>query len=204
MRLLLIVGVPAALALGILGLPMLVTLFEYGEFSAHDSLMASYSLQAYAIGLPAFLLVKIFAPAFFARQNTKTPVRIGIIALISNMVYNLLFVLPMVWFDVAAPHTALALATSLSAWQQVFMLYRELGRENIYRMPAELTRFALRLLPAFLIMTTALVYLADADWHALELAERGLRLLAVLAASAVGYALLLLISGVRPRHLASS
>ncbi len=204
LRLLLVVGMPAALALGILGLPMLITLFEYGEFSSHDSRMTSYSLLAYAFGLPAFLMVKIFAPAFFARQNMRTPVRIGIIALISNMFYNLLFVLPMVWFDMAAPHTGLAMATSLSAWQQVFMLYRELVRENIYRMPAELTRFALRLLPAFIAMAVALAYLADIDWHVLTLSERGLRLLAVLAASAVGYALLLLISGVRPRHLASS
>ena len=201
LRLLLLIGVPAAIALGLLGLPMLVTLFEYGAFTPDDSRMASYSLLAYAFGLPAFLLIKIFAPAFFARQDTKTPVRIGIVALISNMAYNLILVLPMVWLAVPAPHCALALATSLSAWQQAFMLYRELRREGIYQLPQAVHRFALRLVPAMLVFAVILGVLAAIDWHSLEAAERALRLLAVLAAGAVGYALVLLLCGVRPRHL---
>jgi len=125
LRLVCLVGIPAAIGLIVLAAPMLSTLFEYGKFTAQDTLMASYSLIAYSIGLPAFILIKVFTPAFFSRQDMRTPVRIGIIALISNMAYNLILVLPMVWFGFTAPHTALAIATSMSAWQQAWMQHMQ-------------------------------------------------------------------------------
>jgi len=203
LRLTMVIGVPAAVGLMVLAKPMLVTLFEYGQFTAADSTMSSFSLIAYAIGLPAFILIKIFAPAFFARQNTKTPVRIGIIALISNMVYNLLLVLPMIWLDFVAPHTGLALATSLSAWQQAAMLYRRLKNDGIYDISSTLQQFALRALPAIFVMGIVVGWLADMDWHSQDAAARGWSLLGIIAAGAVAYAIALWLSGVRPRHLAS-
>ena len=202
-RLILILGIPAAIGLMILAKPMLMTLFGYGQFQEHDATMASYSLIAYGLGLPAFLLIKIFAPAFFARQNTKTPVRIGIIALISNMVYNLIFVLPMIWLDFIAPHTGLALASSLSAWQQALMLYRQLGRDEIYRASKQLVQFAIRLLPALLVLCIALWWLTDSDWAALSAIQRVTRLLAIIGTGAVIYFIGLLATGIRPKHLSS-
>jgi len=89
LRLALLLGLPAAIGLLLLAGPLLTTLFEYGQFAASDTHMATFSLVAYAFGLPAYLLIKVFLPAFFARQNTRTPVRIGIIALITNMILNL-------------------------------------------------------------------------------------------------------------------
>lgn len=204
LRLVFILGVPAAIALMLLAEGMLMTLFGYGQFTPHDARMASYSLIAYSAGLPAFLLIKVFAPAFFARQNTKTPVRIGIVALISNMFYNLLFVLPMIWFDFIAPHTGLALASSLSAWQQAFMLYRQLGREDIYHVSAPLLRFAVRALPGIAALTLTLFAGNAIDWASLDAIGRLLRLLAILFTGAAAYTIVLLISGIRPRQLIHS
>ena len=204
LRLMLVFGLPACIGLIVLAEPMLTTLFEYGKFTQGDSVMASYSLIAYSLGLPAFILIKIFAPAFFARQNTKTPVRIGIIALISNMVYNLLLVIPMVMMDFIAPHTGLALATTMSAWQQAWMLFSKLNTDGIYQLPAEFKRFALQVLPALIVMGVVIFFASRFDWHELTVLSRVSRLLGIVGAGALSYAIVLLLSGVRPRHLSSS
>ena len=201
LRLFFVLGVPAGIALLLLAEGLLMTLFGYGQFTAFDAQMASYSLMAYSAGLPAFLLIKIFAPAFFARQNTRTPVRIGIVALVSNMVYNLIFVLPMIWLDFIAPHTGLALASSVAAWQQAIMLYRELAKEDIYRVPAALRTFALRVVPALVVLAIVVSLTANADWASMDAMGRLLRLLFIIGASVAAYALVLLVSGIRPRQL---
>ena len=202
-RLTLVLGIPAAIGLMLLARPMLLTLFGYGQFQPHDATMASFSLIAYGAGLPAFLLVKIFAPAFFARQNTRTPVRIGIIALISNMGYNLLFVLPMIWLDFIAPHTGLAIASSLAAWQQALMLYKQLGKDDIYRLSKPVLQFSARLIPALLVLSVCLWWFTGAQWETLTALERVARLLLIIGGSALAYALTLLGVGIRPKHLAS-
>jgi len=110
----------------------MVALFQYDQFGAHDARMAALSLMAMALGLPAFIFIKVLAPAFYARQDTATPVRIGIIAMIANMGLNLLFVLPMLYLEIAGPHAGLALATTCSAWLNAGMLYRRLRQAEIY------------------------------------------------------------------------
>ena len=203
LRLCALLGVPAAIGLIILSAPMLSTLFEYGKFTPNDTIMASYSLIAYSIGLPAFILIKIFAPAFFARQDTKTPVRIGIIALISNMAYNLILVLPMVWFGFTAPHTALAIATSMSAVQQAWMLYRKLGEQGIYRVSKELKAFCTRMILAWVAMAVVIWVLSNGDWHSLDASARAFKLLFIIAAGAASYTVALLLIGIRPKDLTS-
>ena len=202
-RLVFIFGIPSAIALMLLADGMLMTLFGYGKFTATDARMASYSLMAYSAGLPAFLLIKVFAPAFFARQNTRTPVRIGIVALISNMFYNLLFVLPMIWLGFVAPHVGLALASSLAAWQQAYMLYRQLGKEHIYQLSSDLRTFALKALPGIATLTAVLMLCANVQWETYNAGGRLFRLLAIMLVSASAYAFVLLISGIRPRQLAN-
>lgn len=202
-KLVLVLGLPSAIGLMMLAEPMLLTLFGYGEFQPRDATMASYSLIAYSAGLPAFLLIKIFAPAFFARQNTRTPVRIGIIALIANMGYNLLFVLPMIWLDFIAPHTGLAIASALAAWQQALMLYRKLASEGIYRIPPALIRFCWQLVPAMAVLCLALWACSGIAWETRDALGRVSALLLVIVAGGVAYLAGLLIMGVRPRHLAS-
>ncbi len=202
-RLVIVIGLPSAIGLMLLANGMLMTLFGYGAFLASDAKMASYSLIAYSLGLPAFLLIKVFAPAFFSRQDTRTPVRIGIISLISNMAYNLLFVLPMIWLDFIAPHTGLALASSVAAWQQAIMLYRALSANDIYRAANELKGFTVKVLCALIIMSLAILLVSDIDWQQHDAMARLWRLLVIITGSGALYAFTLTISGIRFRHLAS-
>ncbi|MDH5485779.1 MAG: murein biosynthesis integral membrane protein MurJ, partial [Gammaproteobacteria bacterium] len=111
LKLVTVIAIPAATGLLMLAAPLLVTLFNYGEFDAHDAHMSSLSLMAYALGLPAFIIIKVLAPGFYARQDVKTPVKIAIRAMIANMFLNVLFVVPMVMYNIEGPHTGLALAT---------------------------------------------------------------------------------------------
>jgi putative peptidoglycan lipid II flippase len=195
-------GLPSAVGLFLLAEPMIVTLFEYGKFTAADSTMSSYSLMAYSLGLPAFILIKILAPAFFSRQDTRTPVRIGIIALVSNMAYTLILVLPMVWFDFVAPHTGLALATTLSAWQQAIMLYLRLRNQGIYSVGNHVVRFAGKSIAAAAVMAGVLFLFSQVDWHNLDASARAIRLLGTIFAGTLSYASILLVLGVRPTALA--
>ncbi len=127
--LVLLLGIPAAVALLVLAEPILVTLFQYGAFGEDDVAKAAWSLRAYTLGLTAFMLIKVLAPGYYARQDMKTPVRVGIIAMVANMIMNPLLIFPLLWaFDLG--HVGLALATSLSAWLNAGMLYRGLRRDG--------------------------------------------------------------------------
>jgi putative peptidoglycan lipid II flippase len=135
---------------------MLVTLFNYGDFGAVDVDMAGLSLMAYAIGLPGFMLVKVLAPAFYSRKDTTTPVRIAIAALLTNMVLNLLFVVPMVMLDITGPHAGLALATSLAAWVNAGLLFHVLKKKQVYRPASGWPRLFLQLGCAALALAAVL------------------------------------------------
>ena len=95
LRWVMVIGAPAMLGLILLAGPMLTTLFQYGAFQDHDVTMASRSLMAYTVGLLGYILIKILAPGFYARQDTRTPVRIGIIAMVANIVLNIILVFPL-------------------------------------------------------------------------------------------------------------
>ena len=123
--------------------PMLATIFKGGAFSAEDVRMASLSLTAYGGGLVALTLVKVLAPGYFARQDTRTPVKVGLIALSFNMVFNVAVVAPAYLAGFPVPHALLALSTGLSAWLNSALLYRGLRRAGVY---APTHRWA-RLLP---------------------------------------------------------
>jgi len=157
LRVILIIGVPATLGLFLLAQPMLATLFQYGDFMAEDVHMAGLSLMAYALGLPGFMLVKVLAPAFYARKDPRTPVRIAVIALLVNIVFNLLFVVPMVLNDIPGPHAGLALATSVAAWVNAALLYRMLRRRAIFQPRAGWLRLGLQLALAGALMSGSLL-----------------------------------------------
>ncbi len=203
LRLVLLTGLPAALALALLAEPMLATLFGYGEFTAADTHQTAIALVAYAAGLPAFLLVKVFAPAFYARLDTRTPVRIGIVSLVANMVLNLAIVLPMLHFGLPAPHAGLAAASSLAGWLQAVLLYRHLARDDTYRAGPAVRRTAWRALPALAAFGAVALVGAATDWHALEAAARVARLVVILTLAGGAYALVLLAVGLRPSELVS-
>ncbi|TQV71218.1 murein biosynthesis integral membrane protein MurJ [Exilibacterium tricleocarpae] len=127
LRVILLVAVPAALALILLAEPILYTLFQYGKTTARDVAMAGLSLRAYALGLVAFMLIKVLAPGYFARQDMKTPVKIGIVAMVANMGLNVALVLPL-YFYFNIGHVGLALATALAAYLNAGLLLRGLWR----------------------------------------------------------------------------
>lgn len=201
----LLIALPATLGLFLLAQPILSTLFEYGAFDANDSLMAAYSLMAYCLGLPAFILIKILASGFYARQDTKTPVRIGIQAMILNMLLNIVFVVYMVKTEFLAPHVGLAMATTVSAYFNALRLALTLHGEGILDQVDGFTRSLLRILLASLAMGLLIYWMlpefeswSDWRWH-----DRLLQLVRLILPAILCYAAMLWIMGFRRHHLLS-
>jgi len=202
LRMILLIGLPAALALLILAKPILFTLFQYGEYSAQDVAMSAVSLRAYCLGLVPFMLIKVLASGYFSRQDTRTPVRIGIIAMVANMGLNILFVVPFHWFW-SVGHAGLALATSVSAFLNAGLLFRGLIREQVYQPSARWPRHALQMLVANVLMSVVLWFGVDlaGDMAGYTVFERGWRIFALCTSGFAVYSLTLLALGFRPRHL---
>jgi len=201
-----LIALPCAAGLLLLAAPMIATLFGYGEFKNSDVEMSAWSLRAYALALPGFILVKLLAPGFFARQNTKTPVRIGIIAMVSNMLYNIILVGSLLWFAVPAAHTGLALATALSANQQALMLYRRLRQELVLNTSGRTRSIILRVVVATFCMMIIIWLMCPADeaWYAMHARSRAGTLAGIIAASVLVYFSVLLLCGVRPKDFLTS
>jgi putative peptidoglycan lipid II flippase len=165
--------------------------------------MAGMSLMAYAAGLPGFMLVKVLAPAFYSRKDTRTPVRIAIIALLTNMLLNLVFVVPMVLLDIPAPHAGLALATSIAAWVNAGLLLRTLKHRQIYRPQAGWQRFFLQLALAGSVLGALLLWAVPAivAWLQWSAWQRVAHLVLWVAAGGGVYFVALLVSGVDVKSL---
>ncbi|WP_417291732.1 murein biosynthesis integral membrane protein MurJ [Corallincola platygyrae] len=191
-------GFPAALGLVVLAQPMLMVLFMHGAFDVSDSRMASYSLVAYGSGLVSFMLVKVLAPGYYARQDTKTPVRFGIVAMISNMFFNLVFAIPF-------GYVGLAIATSLSATLNAALLYRGLSKQGVFRISKESISVLVRMLGAAVVMAAVIGLLKpqEAQWIAYEFSMRVTVLAGLILAGGVTYLSALLLLGIRPRDLVS-
>lgn len=192
LRVVLLIGFPAAVALLLLAEPLLATLFFHGELTEHDVLMSTLSLRAYATGLMAFMLIKVLAPGYFSRQDTKTPVKIGVIAMGVNMVFNLILIWPLA-------HTGLALATALSAWLNAYLLYRGLLKEGVYWLHEGWGRFILQMFFSLCIMSGVIVGLLHyfPDWLQMSVMERVGYLSVVVVAGAGAYFLSLFVAGIR-------
>ena len=191
------------LGLVLLAGPALATIFFGGQFSAEDVDMATLSLMAYSFGLIGFTLVKVLVPGYFSRQDTTTPVRIGVIALLVNMLLNILIVIPWYRSGVAGPHAGLAIATSLSAMLNAGLLYRGLRREGVLQHEAGWGRFILQVVVASAVMAMLLRYFVPPveDWLAASLLENCLWLFAAIGGGVVAYVMCLLVTGVRPAQL---
>jgi putative peptidoglycan lipid II flippase len=133
LRLVVLIALPASAGLFLLAEPMLALLFQRGEFTAYDVDMAAVSLMAYSLGLVGFILVKVLINGYFSRQDTRTPVKYGLVAMVSNMGLNILFVGLMVQAEYGAPHAGLALATAGSSLLNAWLLYRGLQQRQVYR-----------------------------------------------------------------------
>jgi putative peptidoglycan lipid II flippase len=203
LRLVLLIVTPAAVALFVIAGPLTATIFGYGKFGAQDIQMATYALMAYSWGLLGFSLVKVLAPGYFARQDTKTPVKVGLIALGVNMGINVAVVLPAHLAGFPIPHVLLATSTCISAAVNTFLLWRGLRRDGVYRPGPGWWRLLAQIGAASLAMAALLWWLAGdlASWVAAGAVERAGRLALCILAGAAAYFAALFVLGVRPAQL---
>ncbi len=194
-----LIGLPAALGLGFLALPILSTLFRYGAFSVADARMASLSLSAFAIGLLGFVTVKILAPGFYARQDMKTPVRIALVSMLCNLVLNLLLMGPLA-------HVGLALATSCAALLNAALLYGALRRAGVLVLSPGWAVFLLRIVLACGLMLAFLYWQSESalNWLQSPVEWRIHHLLVLVAGGGALYFAALWLLGMRARHVLQS
>lgn len=222
-RLCLLIGVPACLGLILCAEALIATLFQHGNFTAHDTQMSRLSLMAQSIAVPAFLLVKVLAPAFYSRQDTKTPVKSAVVSVIANAVFTVSLLLGLLYltdagraaltaagghlFDalghVSGAHACLALAIALAGWLNALQLWWYLRRVGVYEMQPGWRRFLRQLAVAAIGMTVVVLALLAfwQGWTAWPWWERVWKLAVVVGSGAAVYAALLWLQGIRPRHL---
>ena len=189
----LLLALPCLAGLMLLAGPILVSLIQYREFTLHDTQMARFSLIAYAAGLPAFMLVKILAGGFYARQQPGRPMRIAVAAMVTNMVLNVVFVVAWEYSETPASHTALAIATSAAAYLNAALLYRALKRDEVYRIRRRTRRLLAKVVAATLVMGAVLFALIPplAGWADWTVIRRALTLTGLVALGAAIYWLVL-------------
>lgn len=158
LRLVFMLTLPAALALGMIAVPILATFFQRGAFAAHDVLMTSHALIGYSIGLIGMILVKILAPGFYARQNIRTPVKIGIVTLLATQAMNLLFI---GWLQ----HAGLALSVGLGACLNSAILFYHLRKGGIYHPEPGWGKFFFKLGIALLALGVVLWFGMGSQQH---------------------------------------
>ncbi|WP_288996226.1 murein biosynthesis integral membrane protein MurJ [uncultured Psychrobacter sp.] len=199
-RLIILVGVPASAALFILADVLMQALFLRGEFTLRDSQMSALALRSMAGGILGFMLIKIFAPAFFARQDTKTPVKIGIISVFANMIFSVVFI-GIFYFLEMPLHGGLALATTGAAFVNAGLLYYFLYQREIFRFGSHWKKLFAQFAIATSAMVAALYIMLpyfptdEAQW------QRIIALLIMCAVGAAVYGVVLLATGFRPRQL---
>lgn len=200
-RVILLIGVPAAVALALLAEPILMTLFQYGKMSTNDVSMAVLSLQAYSLGLLAFMLIKVLAPGYFSRQDTRTPVAIGIKAMAANMVLNIVFVVPLhsYW---QLGHVGLALATSLAACLNAALLYRGLRKAGVYTPGKGFVLTLIRITVAAVVMALLVWWFTpdQQQWARWQWSGRLTAIVPLCLAGIAVYFSTLALLGARPGH----
>lgn len=206
LRWVLLIGVPAAVGLGVLAGPIIATLFYSadpepgisGAFSAEDVRMTSLSLTAYAGGLVGLVGVKVLAPGYYAREQMRAPVRIAAIAVAVNLALSLALMIPL-------GHLGLALATTLAAFVNAGLLLRGLLMEGTYRPENGWPALLARGIGASLCMGLVLLWLSGGigagldEWLSLEIQDRAARLLWWILVAGAVYGATLLLIGVRPK-----
>ena len=194
-----LVGLPAMAALIYLSVPLLSTLFLHGKTTVVDILASSGALMAYACALPAFMIIKVLVPAFFAQKDTKTPVKIGLVAVGVNIIANIFAA----W---AFGFVGLAIATAISAWSHAILLMLIMMKKDMITVKASEILNWIRSIASAVIMVLALYFIDKPQSWWLESADiQRITQLLILVVVGVGiYAISLIILGVRFRHLKTS
>lgn len=159
-------------------------------------MQSARALEAYSLGVLAFMLIKVLAPGFFARQDLKTPVRVAIICMVANMVMNLILIWPL-------KHVGLALATSLSSMLNAGLLFWGLYKIGVFQLAPGWGGFLLRLFGACAAMVAVVWWLnvPSVEWFGWDWQQRALRLGLLVVAGIAAFVAALGLLGLRPRHL---
>lgn len=194
LRLCWMLALPATLALAIIGEPIIATLFERGKFDMLATQMTYRALIAYSLGLMGLISLKILAPAYYSRQDIKTPVVVGIVTLVITQLLNLLFIRSL-------QHAGLALAISIGALFNAAVLFYGLRRQAIYTPQPGWGRFMLKLLVSVLAMSAVLFGLLGmlGGWHGVSNLEKIVKLSVLVVSGAGSYFVSLYLLGFRPR-----
>ncbi|NAR64013.1 murein biosynthesis integral membrane protein MurJ [Acinetobacter haemolyticus] len=200
-KIIMLVGIPASIALFMLSTPIIQALFQRGEFTLQDTQMTALALQCMSAGVISFMLIKVFAPGFYAQQDTKTPVRVGLIAVAANAILNVLFIGLFKLNGWEAEHMALAMASSGSALVNAGLLYYYLHKRNIYRFGAHWKKLAFQFSVANIVMIAALWY--GLTWYQGDISQwlRVAEVMGLCVLGVVAYVVGLFVTGFRPRHL---
>jgi putative peptidoglycan lipid II flippase len=202
LRTMLLLGLPSAVGLIVLGGPLVATIFGHGRFSDEDVRMTTYVVWAYGLGFLGFSLVKVLVPGFYARQETRLPVRYAMIGLVVGMAASISLFLLARWMHFGAAQVVFALSTSLTAWINSLLLLRRLRRDGVYRPQAGWAGFSLRLLLANGLMAAVVLWMAGdlGSWLVLNKWLRAARMAEVITAAVLVYFGVLALCGLRPRH----
>ena len=184
MELALLLAFPAAVALVISATPLIRGVFQHGAFTAADTIGTSGALAAFSLGVPAYVLIKVLTPGFYARQDTRTPVRLAVVSMLFNLVGNLLSVL---YLDAGV--VGIAVSTAVAAWVNAILLYATLHRRNHLRFDTRFKGKAIRIVMAGALMGVALWFLNPMlDPHmAKDWSERIIALVILCGAGAIVY-----------------
>lgn len=175
-------SLPAAIALIVSAVPLVRGVFQHGAFTPEDTIGAASALAAFSVGVPAYVLIKVLTPGFYARQDTKTPVRIAVVSMLFNLVGNL----TLIWHFA---HVGVAIATAFSAWVNMGLLYWTLHKRDQLRLDERFKAKALRTILAGAAMGAALWFinpLAD-PWMAGDTFQRVVALGCLCAGGALVY-----------------
>jgi putative peptidoglycan lipid II flippase len=206
LRMALLIALPATLGLVVLAEPITATLYQYGKFTDYDTRMAALSLIGLSLGLPGFMLAKVLAPAFYARQDTRTPVRAAISTVAANIALMVVIVTPLWWFQVEGGHAGIAVSTALAGTLNALLLWKYLRQQGLYSAQPGWPRFVSRLGLACLAMVAVLLLAKYyvGPWQPLAARWRLVHLGWVIPLGGVMYGAALLALGLRPKHLRES
>lgn len=219
LRTTLLIALPAMLGLLLLAQPLIATFFQYRQFTAFDTQMTALAVYGLSFGLPAFALLKVVLPAFYSRQDTKTPVRAGVVALVANMVFNFALLAVLYHWMVPAElkaqgvmkalaslpglHLALGIASALSSYLNLALLWYWLGKTGMYQRRPGWGGYVLRLVLACAAMVAVLLALLHwlPGFDGMGKWERGGSLALLVGGGGLAYLLAMLALGFRPRDL---
>jgi putative peptidoglycan lipid II flippase len=196
LHLVMLIGLPAAVGLFVLAEPVMLTIFQHGEFTIDAAFRSGQSLQAYVVGLLSFMFVKVLATGFFSMQDTKTPVKIGVVALVTNMAFNLILFKPY-------GHVGLAMATTISASTNALLLWLFLVRKGVVTLSKQWLWWLARATFAAAAMVATISWAEPSIdvWRQWDNLARAYQLTQLIFIVAAVYLLLLVMLGFRPSDI---